>query len=72
METGLLFLQSPQVNSKLTGIELLLSDIYLDLKLHLIHTVTDCILQSGGQIHGWHNSTELAEVELLYWVALWT
>lgn len=63
IEKGLLFLQSLQVNS---GIQLLLSDIYLDLKLRIIHTFTDHILQSGGQIHGWHNSTELTGVELLY------
>jgi len=49
---------------------LLLSDIYLYLKPYIIHTLTDCILQSGGQIHGWHNSTELTGAELLYRVAL--
>lgn len=42
METGLVFLQSPQVNFEIKGTWLPLSDIYLDLKLCIIH----CISQS--------------------------
>ena len=44
----------------------------VDLKLHIIHTLTDHFLQSRGQIHAWHNSIVLTVVERLYWVALWT